>query len=533
MTIHPDSSDSRLRQIAVLMVWLVFGAYVASAQHTNVMVGNGNDPNEPSICLDPNHPNRMVAGANLNNVYYSVDTGHTWIHNLMTSPYGVWGDPTISVDTAGNFYFLHLSNPPSGGSWIDRIVIQKSTDMGATWSPGAFTGLDNGKAQDKHWISIDRKTNKMYITWTEFDVYGVSDPQDSSRILFSRSIDGGITWSPAQRLNTVSGDCLDSDNTTEGAVPCIGPNGEVYVAWAGPEGLLFDRSTDNGVTWLSKEIKIGDFPGGWDYVIPGLGRCNGLPVLQCDLSGGPNHGALYLNWTDQRNGIYDTDVWMAKSTDGGDTWSQPIRVNNDAPGHQQFMTWMTVDQATGWLWFVFYDRRNYTNAQTDVYMAVSKDGGATFLNFKVSESPFKPNSTQFFGDYTNITAHNNIVRPIWTRMDSQQTSVWTALVNVGALQLTTEQSPDGNVDLDPSFPNPGTGEIWVPFKIRSHTLVTMQVNDQEGHLIHTVFADRPYEYGKYTERVNLREFGVASGSYVVTVSADGKVLGKRVVVLNP
>jgi hypothetical protein len=516
-----------------LLILAVLGSTFTQAQHLNVRVGFGNDPNEPSICIDPNHPNRLVAGANLNNVYYSVDTGRTWTSGLMTSPYGVWGDPDIAVDTAGNFYYLHLANPP-GGTWIDRIVVQKSTDHGQTWSPGAFTGLDGPKNQDKHWMTVDRQTNRMFVTWTEFDHYGTTSGQDSSRILFSRSIDGGITWSPAKRLNTVSGDCQDSDNTTEGAVPCISPNGDLNVVWAGPEGLLFDRSSDDGVTWLPAEIKVGDFPGGWDYDIPGLGRCNGLPILQSDLSNGPYRGNLYVNWSDQRNGPDDTDVWIAKSSDGGNTWSPAIRVNNDGPGHHQFMTYMTVDQATGYLWLVFYDRRNYSNSlNTDVYAAVSRDGGETFVNFKISESPFTPTPSQFFGDYTNITAWNNIVRPIWARMDGQNTSVWTAIVDVNAVPTVAVQTPEDAFVLDPEYPNPATDEIWVPFKIRRHTLVTMQVMDADGKLLRTVFTDRPYEYGKYTEQVNLRNLGVSAGSYIVVVQAGGEVLGKRVVMFKP
>ena len=62
-------------------------------------------------------------------------------------------------------------------------------------------------------------------------------------------------------------------------------------------------------------------------------------------------------------------------------------------------------------------------------MAVSKDGGENFINFKVSETPFNPNSGVFFGDYTNIAAYNNVVRPIWTRLDNAALSVMTALVD--------------------------------------------------------------------------------------------------------
>ncbi len=525
------NNDKRYMKKILLFAMALVPALLTAQTHPNILISDDFDPNEPSICLDPNNPARIVAGANLNNTYFSADTGRTWTAQTVSSDFGVWGDPVIGVDTSGSFYFLHLSNPP-GGSWIDRIVCQKSTNGGQSWSAGTFTGLNGNRDQDKHWIAVDRQTNHLYVTWTEFDLYGSNNPQDSSRILFSKSTDGGDTWSAAKKLNKVSGDCIDSDNTTEGAVPCIGPNGEVYVSWAGPAGLRFDRSTDGGDSWLEDDIKIDDMPGGWDYVIPGLQRCNGLPVTACDLSNGPHQGTIYVNWSDQRNGETNTDIWLAKSSDGGNSWSTPVRVNDDATNRHQFMSWMTVDQATGWLWFVFYDQRHYTNGQTDVFLALSRDGGATFYNFKVSETPFTPGSNNFFGDYTNITAHNNIVRPIWTRMDNPATSVWTALVDVAAILATDTKEQESTLsELGQNFPNPAATETWIPFKIRHRTAVTLQIAAQDGKILRTVFENKIFNYGKYTERVPLREMGLPPGTYSIILSSEGKVLTKRMVVI--
>ena len=58
------------------------------------------------------------------------------------------------------------------------------------------------------------------------------------------------------------------DNTVEGAVPAVGPNGEVYISWAGPLGLVFTKSTDKGVTWPDTKYLYVDIPGGWDFAIP-------------------------------------------------------------------------------------------------------------------------------------------------------------------------------------------------------------------------------------------------------------------------
>ena len=96
---------------------------------------------------------------------------------------------------------------------------------------------------------------------------------------------------------------------------------------------------------------------------------------------------------------------------------------------------MTVDQSNGYLYIVYYDRRNHADNHTDVYLSVSKDGGTTFSDYKISENPFYPNPKMFFGDYTNISACNGVVRPIWTHLDGTKISLFTALVQQEKLEV--------------------------------------------------------------------------------------------------
>ncbi|MBZ0199604.1 MAG: T9SS type A sorting domain-containing protein, partial [Ignavibacteriaceae bacterium] len=264
-------------------------------------------------------------------------------------------------------------------------------------------------------------------SWTEFDNYGSASQADSSRILFARSTDHGLTWLQPVRVSDVGGNCIDEDNTVEGAVPTVGPNGEIYISWAGPLGLMFDKSTNGGVTFGSDTF-VSDIPGGWDFSVPGISRCNGLPVTVCDTSRTATRGNVYVMWGDQRFGTDNSDVWVIKSTDGGSTWAERKRVNNDNTTRHQFFPWVSIDQTTGFLYFIFYDRRATTGVATDVYVARSTDGGETFDNFKVSQSSFSPNQGVFFGDYTNIASYDKKIYPIWMRMDGNSLSVWTALV---------------------------------------------------------------------------------------------------------
>jgi hypothetical protein len=147
-----------------------------------------------------------------------------------------------------------------------------------------------------------------------------------------------------------------------------------------------------------------------------------------DNSGSPFHGSLYVLWTDQRNGENDTDIWMTRSANRGDNWSSPVKVNQDKGGKHQFLPWMTVDQMNGILYVVYYDRRNYDDNQTDVYLAWSMDGGNSFSEAKISEAPFTPDATRLFAEYTNLSAHKNIIAPIWTRMDAGKTKVMTTII---------------------------------------------------------------------------------------------------------
>jgi hypothetical protein len=331
----------------------------------------------------------------------------------------------------------------------------------------------------------------------------------------------------------LAGDCIDEDDTAEGAVPCVGPNGEVYVAWSNRHKIWFDRSLDGGESWLDADVEVAEQPGGWDYKIPGVWRCNGLPVSACDTSGGTHHGTVYVNWTDQRNGTNDTDVWLSKSTDGGATWTSPQRVNDDAPGHHQFFTWMTIDQTNGWLWFVFYDRRHYNDERTDVYMALSKDGGATVINFKVSETPFIPSEDFFMGDYNNITAHENVVRPIWTRMDNGALSVWTALVNPDLVQTL-----DSPTVIEPLFtlenpaPNPSTDLAGFSFKLKKRALVNLSVVDLQGVVRAQPIREEWRDTGKHLERVYLNQLGLESGVYFFILQVDGQFARKKVLLVR-
>ncbi len=477
----------------LFIILLIFvSASSLFSQYQNVTISTTNSPNEPAICINPKNPLQIAAGANTSSAYYSTNGGLNWTRFTLTnSQYGVWGDPCIVADTLGHFYYFHLSNSSSPGYWIDRIVCQKSTNGGITYNnPGSYTYFNSPKEQDKEWAIIDPRNNNIYVTWTQFDSYGSSSQSDSSNILFSKSTDGGLTWvnfgnGTALRLNKLGGDCVDEDNTVEGAVPAVGPNGEIYVAWAGPKirnsqfGIFFDKSTDGGNTWLDNDVYVCDQPGGWDYMIGGIYRANGLPITCCDISNGPYRGNIYINWTDEA-GTNDHDVKIVRSTNGGLNWSAPMKVNGDTPGREQFFSWMTVDQVTGYVYIVYYDRRSTTGNTTDFYMSKSTDGGVTFTDEKISTTSFTPTSSVFFGDYTNVSAHNNIVRPIWIRLDGTALSVVTAIIGTVTGSEENITNIPKEYKLGQNYPNPFNPMTTISYSIPKNDFVTLKVYDLLG-----------------------------------------------------
>lgn len=395
-------------------------------------LGAESQMSEPVIVINPRDTKNIVASTTGNRVFYTLDGGVTWNKSQITSTSGVQGSASLVVSDKGDFYFFHLSgkhNEKGNGT----IICHQSKDGGKTWDEGVVIGNNPLKDQQRPWATIDEKGN-LFVAWSQLDMGNNQDPACLSTIQLSSS-SNGKKWSKPIEISQTSGNCADDDKTVMGAFPTTSHDGKVFVSWANQGKLFLDRSFDGGTMWLRNDIAITTQSGGWDQKIEGHQRSKGFPILQIDRAKlSPARGSMFLTWADQRNGDKDTDIWFLRSVNFGDYWTTPLRVNDDELGSQQYAPWMTVDQATGYIYIIYYDRRDYDDNQTDVYLAYSMDSGNTFKNVKISDTPFTPNAATMNEVYTNISAHKGLVSTIWSRIDNGVISVWTSIVTLDELE---------------------------------------------------------------------------------------------------
>lgn len=397
---------------------------------------------ETAIAIDPTDPDHIVGSAVVtigdprarritNFSYVSWDAGKHWTSVAIPNPDGlVQGDDAVVIDHRGRVHrtylgFKHLRNP-DGTFPRNGLFLSASEDGGLSYAPRVVL-IEHLNSiipfEDKPYPGVDLSAESpyqgsIYVAWTRFTRYGSPAPEDSSFIYLVRSQDGGRSFSRPQRLPAGGGDALDGDDTVEGAVPAVGPDGAVYLSWSGPRGIEFTASHDGGATWAPARTVL-DQPGGWDIEIEGLGRANGMPVTAVDVSDGPDRGTVYINWADLRNNDGrdgDADIFLSRSSDAGVSWSEPLRVNQDPLGNarDQFFTWMSVDPIDGSVNVVYYDRRQGDGRSVQVYLARSEDGGLSFREYRISDEPFVPNPNLFFGDYNGISAYAGRVACLWT-----------------------------------------------------------------------------------------------------------------------
>ena len=412
--------------------------------------------------------NSSVVGNRGSGVAYSTDGGQTFTDTGGLPTGGanttLLGDPSLTACSDGKFYYSSIYFPNSPDSAL-AVNVGTFTGINLSWTTPMIAATSTNDFLDKEWLTCDRLTNTLYMTYTRF-VNGNVGNTTELRVEIIKSTNGGTSWTAPLVLES---------STTESVQICYvatGPNSEVYTMWergiddlsAVNTKLEFRRSFNFAVSFDPKVIVRTMTPSFFPAMV-GFNREDTLEIgtVAVDNSAGAHRGNLYAIWVERESGGGEKrDVFVATSSDQGGTWSAPVKVNDDPPGNDQAMPWVSVN-SQGAVEAVWYDYRNWRGMYTtDLYAARSTDGGTTFgLNFRVTTVPsswFAPLTiTPNFGDYIASASEGTGFYPAWADSRNNDIDVWathiaTATCGNGALD-PFEQCDDGNtVDGDSCSP---------------------------------------------------------------------------------
>ncbi len=420
---------------------------------------------ENSVFVNPADNSKVLNSNNSSNwpmtSFYGADAlmtsdgGSAWTGSVLGVGGYNSGDPSAAIGLNGRYYVGYVSSSYAQG-------LSYSTNEGVTWSTVSVAG--GGYILDKEHLWVDNSTaspyeGNLYDAWTNFQGGGNYD-----EIELVRSTDDGAHWS--SRINISSGVSAGSHN--QGVNIQTGPNGEVYAVWAiydswpsDEPALGFAKSTDGGASFSTAERIITNIRGIRASGVSKNMRVNSFPVMAADISNGPDRGNLYVVWANIGipgiNTGSDIDIYMIRSTDGGSSWSTPVRVNQDATGqgNEHYFPWISCDPATGNLCVVFYDDRNVTSNKCEVFTAISEDAGATWTDFRVSDVSFTPSpipglASGYFGDYLGMSIRDGRAYPTWTDNRDGRAMTYVSAFDLG---LPIPDVKIDGLDNPPSVPS--------------------------------------------------------------------------------
>ncbi|MFH2037547.1 MAG: dockerin type I domain-containing protein [Candidatus Zixiibacteriota bacterium] len=417
--------------------------------------------NEEQVWVCPTDSNVILAlwrdfrlGYRQIGVGRSVDGGNTWTDSLVTRQiYPRQSDPCVDVDREGNMYLCFMDY---NYGFQSTFSVLKSFDKGITWPFWYNTPVNTTTFEDKQFITIDRTggpyDGNFYICWARFDYESTTDsimfsrlPKDS--FLFSQPFPIG----PPPDLSYCG---MEYNYGGQFAQPLVGTDGAVYVFWANTEVdsttcewhpiINMVKSIDGG-TSFSPMRKIHRTNSDVSQIEGGIDIYN-APIGAIDIFGGEYDGNIYISYTNQDNtntfGL-DYNIEFIKSSDGGDSWTNPIFINDDLTGYgamnDQFHPWLFCNEE-GTLVIIFYDQRVDTlnHWKFDVFAAYSFDGGDSWTtNHRITTKSTDPINVKLdptkgvskagkIAEYIGVTAFKDHINAVWTDGRSGNQEVWGA-----------------------------------------------------------------------------------------------------------
>ncbi|MGH9750142.1 MAG: sialidase family protein [Candidatus Polarisedimenticolia bacterium] len=390
---------------------------------------------EPSVAVNPKNPDNLVAAwidftngdTNQCGFSFSNDGGRFWTFGGFLPTDGFSGDPSVTADADGNFYLTCFDFDTTLQRTTLRVA--RSTDGGRTFP--TFSVPATGGSPDKELIAADisrrsRFRGTLYLAYT-----ANRDGAFEIQVVVSR--DRGLTWSAPV---TIERSLSFSDNLLFGALPVLASDGTAYVFYSrfdygtGPTDIAFSKSTDGGRIWNATADVATDLPS------PGLFRLkNDSPQFGKQPFYGQTAGAtfptatvapdgtVYVAWSDVPAGscIYfdgaepsctNSDVRLSRSTDGGRTWSAPVKATDETGPSDQFFPALAA-HADGLVSLSFWDKRlDPENEGWDAFYTNTRDGASFLANVRLSATTSTAGAF-FVGDYAWMAVAGDAPVPVW------------------------------------------------------------------------------------------------------------------------
>jgi subtilisin-like proprotein convertase family protein len=430
------------------------------------------DQTEPTIAIDPTHPDHIFIASNTtdNGLFaaYSTNAGATW---FWTDPAdgtiadGRDGlpvaccDPSASAvcDPFGNIFLAYIRTVPP-----KAIIVLLSTNGGYSFT--LLATLASNHNLDKPTLvtgcGVGSGLGTVWVTYKDFTLAGTPVVVVSAVVTNLGIVSA---FSTGQSIpGTTKGNFGDI---------AVGPGGQVLLAYQdttldeGPSTIYVSLDPDGrGPAPFGTPVAVATVGVGSFDLIPATPD-RGIyanPTFAWDNNpASPFFSRVYMSYTDEiPDESDDTDIFVRYSDNSGESWSEPIRVNDDATTRSQFFPRIAVDPTSGALAASWYDCRNDSGAGPDnrfpgpnndvqFYGSVSFDGGVTWsTNFRISDGTSTEDPAQNgndYGDYTALAFYNGNFYPVWADNsnstgdnpdDDFNMDIYTARVQVGIIAET-------------------------------------------------------------------------------------------------
>ena len=387
---------------------LQFGSFTSFQVNVDANGNNilGDAANECSISVDPTNLSKMtIAWRQFNSVTsnfrqagwgFTTDGGAHWTFPGVLQNGVFRSDPVTNSDEIGQFFYLSLQSDVNQSFFCDDLW--RSTNGGQSWT--LLSGERGAGGGDKQWFTID-KTNGPGHGFQYQSDDGINC--SGGGVQFQRSTNGGVTWqAPIVVPNGTDLGTLDVDT-----------NGNLFIGGEGFSNFSCVRSSNAQIGSQTPtfdrvtQVNMGGSLGSGGINPAGLdGQC----FLAIDRSGTATNNNIYMLASVVPPGRSTTDVMFVRSTDGGQTFSAPRRINDDPVNPNKWHWFGTLSVApNGRIDSVWYDTRNAANnTDSQLFYSWSTDGGLTWAaNVAISNTfnPFEgyPNQSKI-GDYITIVS---------------------------------------------------------------------------------------------------------------------------------